>query len=53
MLVRDARHEHATSGWWAHLGNLAFNAGLTLFDYALRALRSEAEREREESRGQL
>lgn len=32
MLVRDARNEHATSAWWAHLGNLAFNAGITLFE---------------------
>ena len=32
MLVRDARNEHASSAWWAHLGNVAFNAGLTLFE---------------------
>lgn len=32
MLVRDARNEHATSAWWAHVGNVVFNAGLTLFE---------------------
>ncbi len=32
MLVRDARNEHATSAWWAHAGNLAFNAAITLFE---------------------
>jgi hypothetical protein len=31
-LVRDARNEHATTAWWAHLGNLVFNTGIVLFE---------------------
>ncbi|MES1208449.1 MAG: hypothetical protein ABUS79_21125, partial [Pseudomonadota bacterium] len=32
MLVRDARNAHATTAWWAHLGNAVFNAGIVLFE---------------------
>jgi hypothetical protein len=31
-LVRSARNERLMSGWWAHLGNLAFNTGIVLFE---------------------
>ncbi len=31
-LVRDARNAHATTAWWAHVGNVVFNAGLVLFE---------------------
>jgi len=31
-LVRDARNAHATTAWWAHLGNLVFNTGIVLFE---------------------
>jgi len=31
-LVRDARNAHATTAWWAHVGNVVFNAGIVLFE---------------------
>jgi len=31
-LVRDARNLHATTAWWAHVGNLVFNVGIVLFE---------------------
>jgi hypothetical protein len=31
-LVRDARNEHATTAWWAHLGNVLFNTAIVLFE---------------------
>jgi hypothetical protein len=31
-LVRSARNEHATTAWWAHVGNAVFNAGIVLFE---------------------
>jgi hypothetical protein len=30
-LVRDAKDEAAQQRWWVHAGNVAFNAGVTLF----------------------
>jgi hypothetical protein len=32
MLVRDARNERLMSAWWAHLGNLVYNAGIVAFE---------------------
>ncbi|HVT07796.1 MAG TPA: hypothetical protein VHO67_10070 [Polyangia bacterium] len=31
-LVRDARNEHSTTAWWAHVGNAVFNLGIVLFE---------------------
>jgi hypothetical protein len=31
-LVRDARNAHATTAWWAHVGNVVFNTGIVLFE---------------------
>lgn len=31
-LVRDARNERMSSAWWAHIGNVVFNAGIVVFE---------------------
>lgn len=31
-LVQSARNAHMTTAWYAHLGNLAFNTGIVLFE---------------------
>ena len=31
-LVRDARNQHASTAWWAHVGNFPFNTGIALFE---------------------
>jgi hypothetical protein len=31
-LVRDARNERASTAWWAHAGNVVFNAAIVIFE---------------------